>query len=112
MTKECAVAKRKKRIYERENERSGNIKQQLVINRSGSCLFIINEYTRFQQPLFGVVIHFSILYNLSRYEFCVLKCALVCMCEHCFSAAFSLPILYVSRFSLAVASISQFFPFI
>lgn len=42
-----------------------NIKQQVVINRSKSCLFINNEYIRFQQLLFRATIRFRILYNLS-----------------------------------------------
>lgn len=50
-------------------------KQQVVINRSESCLFIINEYTHFQQPLFGVVIHF-LFYII--YPFRVLCIRILC----------------------------------
>lgn len=55
-----------------------NIKQQVVINCSESCLFINNEHTRFQQPLFGAVIHFLISYNLSLRGSSVLVCYFTC----------------------------------
>lgn len=48
-----------------KNRQWQNMKQRVVINRSKSCLFINNEYTRFQQLLFRAAIHFRILYNLS-----------------------------------------------
>lgn len=66
MSRNNMTAATKLKNQRKQHQQQSNIKQKVVINRSESCLFINNEYIRFQQPLVGAIIHsFHILYNLS-----------------------------------------------